>query len=205
MKYLSLPVLLLSLLLFSSCSKDSGTTTASGQVIDDNTGLPVPNAVILNESNPNSFSGGGGPIASYACDKDGKFSFSFSASSNHGYYLDAAKSNNNGELYAHPTDKPFLNKGSKNKNLTLKLNPLVFVRLHAVEVNSIKGTYLSIGYFNPIYSVNFSHIDKYETLHGNYSANIKFAWVMQPDTNVIVHDTLLQISPLDTLPLTLYY
>jgi hypothetical protein len=205
MKYLSLPVLLLSLLLFSSCSKDSGTTTASGQVIDDNTGLPVPNAtVILNESNPNSFSGGGGPIASYACDKDGKFSFSFSASSSHNYYLDASKSNDHGELYAHPADKPYLNAGHKNTNVTLKINPMVFVKLHAKDIDSIPGSTLNVtkpDFFNE-YDV---HADK-TIIMGARSVDIgdEIIWYTRPHDQ-IKHDTILQIAPLDTLPLTLYY
>jgi hypothetical protein len=199
------PILIFSILIFfSSCHKNSGTTTASGQVIDEQTGQPIPNAtVILNESNPNSFSGGGGPIASYACDGDGKFSFSFDVSSDLNYYLDAAKSNANGEIYAHPVDQPYLDNGRKNKSFTLSLTPLVFIKFHIIDADSLPGSTLNIS--SPDFLNEYQkNLDKTIVMGARFvSMGNEVIWFTSPDQ--IKHDTVLHIAPLDTFPLTIYY
>jgi hypothetical protein len=82
---------------------------------------------------------------------------------------------------------------------------MVFVKLHAIEVDSIKGTAIEVNNFVPHFYQNFTGVNMITYLHNFSNSSEPFEWFTRPDTTWIKHDTILKTTPLDTIPLTLYY
>ncbi len=117
---------ILFLIIFSSCSKDYGTTTVSGKVVDATTGEPVPFAnVILGDRASESFTSGYVPRETFKADENGSFSFSFEAKRKAAYGLNASK-----EHYFSAADEPYLKNGAKNEDIEIKITPGGWIRFH---------------------------------------------------------------------------
>ena len=123
----------LLLALLSGCAKD-GPTLVQGQVVDKDTGQPVPRAEVqVHAFSAGSGSGGGGygPALGgpYLADATGRFSFSFEARKNTSYNLNAY-----GPLgHVSPDDGVEVKSGQKNLNLRLPVQAPAWVRIKLID------------------------------------------------------------------------
>ncbi|WP_151087115.1 carboxypeptidase-like regulatory domain-containing protein [Hymenobacter baengnokdamensis] len=126
-----LPLWLLCLLLAGCHSTDptTGTTTVSGQVVENQTNKPVPNATVQ----VYHLSSGGGyvPVGTpFPADKQGHFAFDFNADSKFGYLLMASAPP------GYITDwgrAPSLTAGRTNNNITIPTYAPAWVKLQLVD------------------------------------------------------------------------
>ena len=166
-------LLLLALLLLGSCAKD-GPTLVQGQVVDKDTGQPVPRA----EVQVHAFSGGrggagggygpalGGP---YLADATGQFAFSFEARKNTTYRLDAY-----GPLgHVSVDDGVEVRNGQTNRNLRLPVQAPGWVRIKLIdEPPRINSGQITVGGFgNPGYSAGLP-LPRDTTFYRYYPAHV---------------------------------
>ena len=124
-------LLCLLLALLGSCRQDptTGTTTVSGQVVDQAHRQPVPNAHV--QVYHASSGGGYAPVGSpYPADAQGRFSFQFDATNQTGYILLAdAPPGYFTPFYAGPS----LTAGRRNDNLLIAMLAPAWVKLQLVD------------------------------------------------------------------------
>ncbi len=125
-----LTIISLFLFLFTSCSKDYGTTTVEGKVVDATTGEPVPYATVsLGSRAKEVLSSGYGHKESYQADANGNYSFSFDAISDGSYGVDAGYN----DLYFSNDGYIPIDGGRKNKNIEIKIKPGGWIRFHVKD------------------------------------------------------------------------
>ena len=196
--------LLLALLLLGGCAKD-GPTLVQGQVVDKDTGQPVPRA----EVQVHAFAGGGGGAGGgygpalggpYLADAAGQFAFSFEASKHTTYRLDAY-----GPLGHFSVDDGVeVRNGQTNRNLRLPVQAPGWVRIKLIDEppRANSGLILVGGFGNPGYSSGLPF--KQDTTFIRYIiANhpVRVSWEIQDHVkdNKIEGAKDLVISSLDTV------
>ena len=173
--------LLLALLLLGGCAKD-GPTLVQGQVVDKDTGQPVP----LAEIQVHAFSGGrggagggygpalGGP---YLADATGQFAFSFEARKNTSYRLDAY-----GPLGHFSIDDGVeVRNGQTNRNLRLPVQAPGWVRIKLVdEPPRANSGRVGVGGFQDSYSAGLP-LPRDTTFYRYFPAHIpgRISWFIE--------------------------
>ena len=127
-------------IIFSSCSKESGTTTVEGKVVDATTGKPVPYGKVLLQSHVKFSEGGTGTEQEFTADAAGNFAFSFEAEKDKVYEADGYKQ----DLYFNAIDAYNIEKGKKNKDAEVEIRPAGWLRFY-LHVEAPVGNIESIG------------------------------------------------------------
>jgi hypothetical protein len=145
-------------IIFSSCNKDYGTTTVEGKEVDVTTGKPVPYAKVLLQSHVKFSESGTGTEQEFTADAAGNFAFSFEAEKDKVYEADGYKQ----DLYFNAIDATNIEKGKKNKDAEVKLQPAGWLRFHLHDeapVGNVESFHIQGFNFPPSVSINWPPID----------------------------------------------
>jgi 5-hydroxyisourate hydrolase-like protein (transthyretin family) len=121
---------LLLALACASCTKDptTGTTTVEGQVVEDQSRQPVPGATVqLYHKQNGGYQAVGNRIPTNA---QGRYAFSFEATSTTGYFLTAIAAPG---YFTPEQNAPYLTAGRANTGVTIALLAPAWVRLQLVD------------------------------------------------------------------------
>ena len=188
---------LVLLALLGSCRQDptTGTTTVSGQVVDQARRQPVPNAHV--QVYHASSGGGYAPVGSpYPADAQGRFSFQFDATNQTGYILLAdAPPGYFTPFYAGPS----LTAGRRNDNLLIAMLAPAWVKLQLVDEPPKSRAVINLWGYEGNGDVLYYPRDTtlIRPVLGGYTGNIM--WEINNTGIFVQHSQSVQVPALDTV------
>jgi hypothetical protein len=197
------------LILFSflSCQKNnddkySGTTIAEGYVVDNISGKALPYAKVYLMSEIGGWQPSNYGVYSYKiADSSGHFYFSFNASPDSFYAIDASA-----RYYGHQvTDADMVTSGKKNLNMKIKLNPYGWVHFNLVNEPPLDTASIHIQGIGPSYTNYSQFLDTNYFAQGGGGINNGFwARIERKKDTFDLRDNIY-IPPLDTISYIIKY
>jgi len=203
MKIKFLILCFLGLAAFTACTKSSGPSSVSGQVVDNTTGKGVPYAqvYVVGASSGTIGALGNQQSGTATADANGNYSINFDASSGN-YYSVTAQS----QFYfqSQAISDVSINAG-KNSNIKIPMVPEGFVRFKLVNTTSDTIYEFAMHDFNndPVFSRLYK--DTSFVVYGFGNTSTRFSYAIYNGFNYQTYYDTVYLKALDTVTFTINY